>query len=73
MGTSQTETGSEDDGVIPRAVRRLFETVGQKGGAYQVHVSFLEVHNEEIRSFYDDICVYFNYPFLKPLFFGPGI
>ncbi len=38
----------ESDGVIPRAVRRIFETLEANGAEYNIRVSLLEIYNEEL-------------------------
>jgi hypothetical protein len=56
MGTAPSTSSSdrdgpdETDGVIPRACRDLFENVREKcDGQAEVHCSYMEVYNEEIR------------------------
>lgn len=43
--------GAESEGVIPRALARVFssvEALAKQGWSYQLHASMLEVHNEEL-------------------------
>eukprot|EP00536_Pseudo-nitzschia_multiseries_P010062 jgi/Psemu1/202281/e_gw1.295.26.1 len=52
MGTAQSNDASDDDndGVIPRACRDLFDNVVEKcDGQAKVECSYLEVYSEEIR------------------------
>ena len=35
-------------GVIPRAVRKIFETLEAKSKEYSVRVSYLELYNEDL-------------------------
>jgi kinesin family protein 11 len=39
---------ADTDGVIPRAVRRIFESLNNNDNEYNVRVSFLELYNEEL-------------------------
>ena len=46
------EAGSESEGMIPRAVRLIFqmcEALKEKGWVYKIEASFLEIYNEQIR------------------------
>ena len=37
-----------DAGVIPRAVKQIFDTLESQNAEYSVKVTFLELYNEEI-------------------------
>lgn len=39
---------SSEAGVIPRAVRQIFDTLDEQKADYSMKVSFLELYNEEI-------------------------
>ena len=46
------DAGSESEGMIPRAVRLIFqmcEALKEKGWVYKIEASFLEIYNEQIR------------------------
>jgi hypothetical protein len=52
MGTSMELLSSEDEGIIPRAVRYLYEEIGgsnHEGKVMNIRLSFLEIYNEEMR------------------------
>ena len=51
-GKSHTILGTaEDEGLIPRVSKELFERVHASGGSTTAHVevSFLEIYNEKVR------------------------
>ena len=56
MGTAIGAEKSESDGVIPRACADLFDTIHSKrcDGNAKVHLSYLEIYNEEIRDLMAD-------------------
>ena len=50
-GSGKTHTMSSEDGMIPRATHQIYETatnLQEKGWAYAMEGSFIEVYNEEI-------------------------
>ena len=50
-GAGKTFTMSSEDGMIPRAVRQIYDTarsLGEKGWRYSMEGSFVEVYNENI-------------------------
>jgi kinesin family protein C1 len=50
-GSGKTHTMSSEDGMIPRATHQIYETatnLQEKGWAYTMEGSFIEVYNEEI-------------------------
>jgi len=59
MGSSSVDTVLlEDQGIIPRAVRQMFDeihqrTTSQPGWSCKVFVSFLEIYNEEFKDLLD--------------------
>jgi len=59
MGSSSVDTVLlEDQGIIPRAVRQIFDEIEQRklaqpGWSCQVLVSFLEIYNEEFKDLLD--------------------
>ncbi|KAK9762349.1 hypothetical protein K7432_012004 [Basidiobolus ranarum] len=49
MGTgSRKHTAFEAQGIIPRAVKTLFDVLNNSPGSFQVRVSYLEIYNEEL-------------------------
>ena len=50
MGTGNLVCTSEDGlGILPRVIGYVFDTLEQRSYKNEIRVSFLEVHNEEIR------------------------
>eukprot|EP00960_Hanusia_phi_P041311 754936-Hanusia_phi.AAC.5 len=60
MGSTSIDAMLEDEqGIIPRAIRQLFDDikeqkVKQPDVQYKIHVSFLEIYNEEIKDLLDN-------------------
>ena len=49
MGTAyKADTSQEMEGVIPRAVRDIFEAMKEKDMEFKVTVSFIELYNEQL-------------------------
>lgn len=56
-GSGKTYTMSSEDGVIPRALRQIYNTskeLEDRGWSYKMEGSFVEVYNEEIRDLLGD-------------------
>ena len=60
MGSTSIDAMLEDEqGIIPRAIRQLFDDIKEQkvkhpDVQYKIHVSFLEIYNEEIKDLLDN-------------------